>query len=94
MKIAHPKTNVRKTFVAKLCFDFMAVSVAIEPGICQQVAAEALKYFETSKTHLFQTPSRLSAILTGRESRKNRYMKCKAINARALIRTTHFCLDS
>ena len=23
MKIAHPKTNIRRTFLAKLCFDFM-----------------------------------------------------------------------
>jgi hypothetical protein len=43
MKIAHPKTNIGKTLRAKLCFDFMADSVAIEPGFCQQVVAEAVK---------------------------------------------------
>ena len=30
MKIAHPKTNIRRTFLAKLCFDFMADIIAIE----------------------------------------------------------------
>ena len=41
-------------------------------------------------------PGRLRAILIGKESRKNRYMKCEAIDARKLVRTytTHFCLDS
>ena len=43
MKIAHPKTNIRRTFLAKLCFDFMIDTVSIELGFCQQVAAEALK---------------------------------------------------
>ncbi len=43
MKIAHPKTNIRRTFLAKVCFDFMADIVTIELGFCQQVAAEALK---------------------------------------------------
>ena len=43
MKIAHPKTNIRRTFLEKLCFDFMADIIAIEPGFRQQVAAEALK---------------------------------------------------
>ena len=43
MKIAHPKTNIRRTFLAKLCFDFMADIVTIELGFRQQVAAEALK---------------------------------------------------
>jgi hypothetical protein len=43
MKIAHPKTNVRRTFLEKLCFDFMADIVTIELGFRQQVAAEALK---------------------------------------------------
>jgi hypothetical protein len=43
MKIAHPKTNIRRTFLEKLCFDFMADNIAIEPGFRQQVAAEALK---------------------------------------------------
>jgi hypothetical protein len=79
----------------------MADNVAIEPGFCQQVAAEALKYSERTKTRLFQASAltrsnRLDAILTDRKSRKNRCMKCKAINARTLIRTrtTHLCLDS
>lgn len=43
MKIAHPKTNIRRTFFKKLCFDFMADIVIIELGFRQQVAAEALK---------------------------------------------------
>jgi hypothetical protein len=43
MKIAHPKTNIRRTFLEKLCFDFMACNVAIELGFRQQVTAEALK---------------------------------------------------
>jgi hypothetical protein len=43
MKIAHPKTNVRRTFLAKLCFDFMTDIVTIELRFRQQVAAEALK---------------------------------------------------
>ena len=43
MKIAHPKTNIRRTFLAKLCFDFMADIIAIELRFRQQVAAEALK---------------------------------------------------
>jgi hypothetical protein len=43
MKIAHPKTNIRRTLLAKLCFDFMADNVTIELGFSQQVAAEALK---------------------------------------------------
>ena len=53
MKIAHTKTNIRKTFLEKLYFDFMADNVAIEPGFRQQVAAEAFKYYETSKTRPF-----------------------------------------
>jgi hypothetical protein len=43
MEIAHPKTNIRRTFLEKLCFDFMADIVTIELGFRQQVAAEALK---------------------------------------------------
>jgi hypothetical protein len=43
MKIAHPKTNIRRTFLAELFFDFMASIVAIELGFCQQVVAKALK---------------------------------------------------
>jgi hypothetical protein len=43
MKIAHPKTNIRRTFLEKLCFDFMVDSLTIELGFSQQVAAEALK---------------------------------------------------
>jgi len=47
MKIAHPKTNIRRTFLAKLCFDFMVDTVSIELAFCQQVATEASKYSET-----------------------------------------------
>jgi hypothetical protein len=42
MNIAHPKTNIRKTF-AELCFDFIADNVVIELRFGQPVAAEALK---------------------------------------------------
>jgi len=48
MKIAHPKTNVRRTMLAKLCFDFMIDTVSIELGFSQQVAAEALKTLRNS----------------------------------------------
>jgi hypothetical protein len=44
MNIAHPKTDIRRTFLAKLSFEFMAVIVTIELGFRQQVVAEALKY--------------------------------------------------
>ena len=53
MKIAHPKTNIGKTFSAKLCFDFMVDTVTIEPGFRQQVVAKALKMSEATKTRLF-----------------------------------------
>jgi hypothetical protein len=43
MKTALPKTNIRRTSLEKLCFDFMADNIAIELGFRQQVAAEALK---------------------------------------------------
>ena len=43
MNIAHPKTNIRKTILVKLCFDFIADIVTIELRFGQQVAAEALK---------------------------------------------------
>ena len=43
MDIAHPKTNIRRTFLEKLCFDFMADIIAIKPGFREQVAAEAIK---------------------------------------------------
>jgi hypothetical protein len=46
MEIAHPKTNIRRTFL-ELCFDFMVDIVAIELRLRQQVAAEALQYFQT-----------------------------------------------
>ena len=45
MDMANPKTNSRRTFLEKLCFDFMADIVTIELGFGQQVAAEALKIF-------------------------------------------------
>jgi len=44
MNIAHPKTDIRRTFLAKLSFEFMADIVTIELGFRQQVVAEALKY--------------------------------------------------
>lgn len=42
MKMAHPKTNIRRTFLAKLCFDFMTDILTIELGFSQQVAAESV----------------------------------------------------
>jgi len=48
MKIAHPKTNIRRTFLAKLCFDFMIDTVSIELAFCQQVATESSKIFRNS----------------------------------------------
>jgi hypothetical protein len=53
MKIAHPKTNIRRTFLVKLCFDFMADIVAIELGFRQQVAAEALKNIPKRAKRIF-----------------------------------------
>jgi hypothetical protein len=43
MENAHPKTNIRRTFLEKLCFDFMIDNVSIERAFRQQVAAEALE---------------------------------------------------
>jgi hypothetical protein len=54
MKITHPKTNMEKTFRAKLCFEFMTDSVAIEPGFRQQVVAEALKIFRKDQNASFR----------------------------------------
>jgi hypothetical protein len=48
MKIAHPKTNIRRTFLAKLCFDFMVDTLTIELPFCQRVATEASKIFRNS----------------------------------------------
>jgi hypothetical protein len=48
MKIAHPKTNIRRTFLEKLCFVFITDSVAIELHFRQQVAAEAFRIFQNS----------------------------------------------
>ena len=53
MKIAHPKTNVRRTVLAKVCFDFMTDIIAIEPGFRQQVAAEALKNIPKRAKRIF-----------------------------------------
>ncbi len=80
----------------------MADIIAIELGFRQQVAAEALKNIPKRAKRVFlgsavrARPSRLRAILIGREGRKNRYLKCEAIDARTLVRTqtTHLCLDS
>jgi hypothetical protein len=52
MNIAHPKTNIRRTF-AKLCFDFMAGTVAIELRFGQQVAAEAFKNIQKRAKRVF-----------------------------------------
>ena len=90
MKIALPKTNIRRTFLKKLCFVFMADNVAIKLRLRQQVAAEALKNIPKRANasfcdRLFARPSRLRAILIGREGRKNRYMKREGIDARTLV---------
>ena len=56
MKIAHPKTNIRRTFLAKLCFDFITDIIAIELAFREQVAAEALKNVATRAKRLFLGP--------------------------------------
>jgi hypothetical protein len=101
MKIAHPKTNIRRTFLEKQCFDFMADIVSIELGFRQQVAAEALKNVAKRAKRIFLGSAIRAAEspqgnLIGRESPENRYVKCEAIDARTLVRTqaTHLCLDS
>src|SRR4029453_10657129 len=98
MKIAQPKANIRRTFLTKLCFDFMADIIAIELGFRQQVAAEALKNIPKRAKRIFlgppfAWPSRLSAILIGRESRKNGYVKCEAVDTHTLVGTQaiHLC---
>jgi hypothetical protein len=79
----------------------MADNVAIKLRLRQQVAAEALKNIPKRANasfcdRLFARPSRLRAILIGREGRKNRYMKREGIDARTLVRTRtiHLRLDS
>jgi hypothetical protein len=104
MKVAHPKTNIRRTFLAKLCFDFMTDIVTIELGFSQQVAAERLKNPPKLSFRCRSRDGNMGAglfycdgnqILASREGRKNRYMKCETIDARTLVRTqtTHLCLD-
>jgi hypothetical protein len=106
MKIAQPKTNIRRTLLAKMCFDFMVGSLTIELGFSQQVAPDRLKTLRNS--HFAAKVATCSIcgaglfccdgiqILAGREGRKNRYVKGEAIDARTLVRaqTTHLCLDS
>jgi hypothetical protein len=53
MKIAQPKANIRRTFLTKLCFDFMADIIAIELGFRQQVAAETLKNIPKRAKRIF-----------------------------------------
>jgi len=80
----------------------MADNVAIKLRFRQQVAAEALKNIPQRAKRVFLGSivrvrlSRLKTILIGREGRKNRHMKCEAIDARNLVRTRtiHLCLDS
>jgi hypothetical protein len=48
-RIAHPKINIRRTLLAKVCFDFMADTVTIKLSFRQQVAAEALTSLEKSR---------------------------------------------
>jgi hypothetical protein len=48
MNIAHPKTNIRRTLLAKPCFDFMVDNVSIELAFCQRVATETSKIFRDS----------------------------------------------
>jgi len=101
MQIAHPKTNIRRTFLAKVCFDFMADIIAIKLGFREQVAAEALKMSGTEELGFLDQIvrarlGRLKTILIGREGCKNRNMKREGIDARELVRTRtiHLCLDS
>jgi len=67
MKIAHPKTNIRRTFLAKLCFDFMADIIAIELGFRQQVAAEALKNISKRAKPVFLDRSFARASVAGKQ---------------------------
>jgi hypothetical protein len=102
MTIAHPKTNIRRTFLEKLYFDFMADNVVIKLRFRQQVAAEALKNLPSGAKRIFLGSivcarlGRFRTILIGREGCKNRYMKREGIDARNLIRTRtiYLCLDS
>jgi hypothetical protein len=105
MKIAHPKTNIRRTFLAKLCFDFMVDIVTIELGFSQQVAAEAFKNLLKLSFRCKSRDRSIGAglsyydgnqILASREGRKNRYVKCEAIDSHILVRThaIHLRLDS
>jgi hypothetical protein len=105
MKIAQPKTNIRRTFLEKLYFDFMADIVTIELGFSQQVAAEAIKNPPNLSFRCRNHDGIIGAglsycdgnqILASREGRKNRYAKYETIDARTLVRTqtTHLCLDS
>ena len=94
MNIAQPKTNIRRTLLTKLCFDFMVSIVSIELRFGQQVAAEAVKkcfrtliwVHESDRREcddlLLVTESRL---LSSGESRQNGYVKGEAIDARTLV---------
>jgi len=105
MKIAHPKTNIRRTFLAKLCFDFMVDTVTIELGFSQQVATEPSKIFRNSHfaakvatVALVSDSFSVAAIKISvrRERRENRHVKCEAIDSHILVRThaIHLRLDS
>ena len=100
MNIAHPKTNIRRTFLAKLCFDFMVDTLTIELGFSQQVAVEALK---NPPKLSFRRKSRdgsigaaVIKISASREGRENGYVKCEAIDSHILVGThaIHLRLDS
>jgi hypothetical protein len=105
MKIAHPKTNTRRTSLAKLCFDFMVDIVSIELAFCQQVATESSKIFRNSHfaaevAAVALMPDSFGVaeikISVRRERRENRYVKCEAIDSHILVRThaIHLRLDS
>jgi hypothetical protein len=101
MKIAHPKTNIRRTFLEKLCFDFMADNVTIELVFGQQVAAEPVKNIPKGAKRVFlrcafRAGEPPYGNLTGRKCCKSRHMKRESIGARNLVRprAIHLCLDS
>jgi hypothetical protein len=89
MKIAHPKANIRRTLLAKLCFNFMADIIAIELDFRQQVATEALKNPPKLSFRWRSRDGSIGAglfycdenqILASKESCDNGYVKPKAVD--------------
>jgi len=89
MQVAQPKINIRRTFFAKLYFDFIAGNVTIELGFSQEVAAEALKNPPKLSFRWRSRDGGIGAgffygdgnqILASKESRNNGYVKRKAVD--------------